>query len=441
VRYHVQRVGTREWLSRDLELAEGVTTRALSQPGGITGTIAPELKFARADDGLRLLEKWGSIIYAEDAGRIRGAGIVTKVGYEDQTMTVEAPGFTTYPAGLPYTTAWPPTGITATRSSGSTALTSAAAFLRTDVGKTVTGAGIPAGTTEAGYTSANQVTLSKPATSSGTGTVSIDTRGARIDPLDAARHLWDHVQSFSNGNLGVAVDQTTTPVRIGTNEEPYRLRWWEGVDVGGEFDSLAQQAPFDYTMEHTWANDARSDVAHRLRIGYPRLGRRRHDLRFVEGENVVNPVTIEDDGQEFANEVRGLGAGEGPPGVVNGRNTGMAHAQVAVLDGRLRRVVVVTDKTADQQRTEAMVRRNLRKRGQVQDISELTVIDHPNARIAAIDPGDDIYADVESVHLGRVRMWVRVLSVAEAADGHSAVLSTHRSNAFTYSATEEASAG
>lgn len=368
MRYHLQRVGTREWLSRDFDLAEGVTTRALSGPGGVSGNIAPELRFQRAPDGLRYLEKWGTLIYAEDGGLIRGGGIVTEVEYEGEHLILEAPGFTSYPAEMPYASAWP-------------------------------AADDP------------------------------EYPGVQIDPMAAFRHIWAHLQSFPDGDLGLVVDNVKTPVRIGTNAERYRLRWWDNVDCGGELDTLASNTPFDYTEEHRWADADKSDVTHRLRIGYPRLGRRRTDLRFVEGENITVTPSVSDSGEEFANEWIGIGKGEG---------SRMKYARAAARDGRLRRARVVTDKTADQERIDTIVGAQMRKSLEVEDIAGLEMIDHPNARIAAIDPGDEILADVDSPHLGRVRIWLRVTEIAEAANGYTASLATTRVTAFSYSPTVEA---
>lgn len=367
MRYHVQRITTRKWLTRDLELHEGVTTRALSSPGGIAGVIAPEMREYEAADGLLLLEPWASVVYAEESGTIRGAGIVTDQSFDGPENSLDLPGFTYYPQQLLYSDSWPQEGRDP------------------------------------------------------------EWPGTQIDPTDAMRHLWQHVQSFPDGDLGMVVDATTTDVRIGDNADPYRLRWWENVDVGAEIDSLASETPFDYDEVHRWT-DNKGDVTHRLRIGYPRLGRRRTDLRFVEGENVTNVVPIEHLADKFANEIIGIGEGEG---------SRMAYHRVRRRDGRLRRTRSVTDKTASQRRIERISETELRRGETIEDIGSLEINDHPNARIAEIQPGDDILADVLSPHLGRVRIWVRVLAIAEADNGYTATLSTQRSSDFVYSSTRE----
>lgn len=359
MRYHVQRITTGEWLSRDFDLSGGVTTRALSAPGGITGIVSPELRYIRHTDGLRFLEKWATAIYAEDDGQIRAGGIVTDVSYDGGPVTVDAPGFARYPTGLPYAKA---------------------------------------------------------------------TNFGRVDPLVVVRHLWDHVQSYANGNIGMVVDSTTSERRIGDNANPYGLLWWDAPDCGGEIDSLARETPFDYTELHAWTTSARTAVSHRLRLGYPRLGRRRGDLRFVEGENVTKWIPVDDNGEAHANDLLGIGKGEG---------AAMIHANAAVIDGRLRRSKVITDKTADQRRINAILASTLQRTTDVQDISEVQIVDHRNARIASIDPGDDIPVDIDQPSFGVKRIWLRVLAVAENDNGYAATITTQRSTAFTYSATTQ----
>lgn len=361
MRYHVQRITTGEWLSRDFaELGDATPTRALSAPGGVTGTITPELAVARHSDGARFLEKWATAIYAEDDGQIRAAGIVEHVTYNGGQVEIDAPGFARYPTGIPYALA--------------------------------------------------------------------TNFGAQVDPLNIVRHLWDHVQSYSAGDIGMVVDLTTSTRRIGDNANPYGLLWWDHPDCGGEIDNLARETPFDYTEQHTWASAAKAAVNHRLVLGFPRLGRRRTDMRFVEGENVTVPVPVDDDGTEFANDIIGIGAGEG---------AAMVHTSSAIVDGRLRRPKVLTDKTANRRRLDSLVAKAIRDRSNVEDISEVQIVDHPNARIAAISPGDDIPLTVDQPSYGKALLWLRVLSITEAADGFTATLATQRSTAFTYSATEE----
>lgn len=362
MRYLLQRVLTGEWLTRDFELADGQRTRALSGPGGITGTVSPHLRDLNAADGDPLLWEWGTQLYAEIDGRIRNAGIITKIDKDGELLTLEAPGFTTYPHGIPYA----------------------------------------------------------------------DARNyLRADPLQVTKDLWFHVQNMPNSHLGVTVDDLHSPEStwIGNNENPYTLLWWENRDCGSEIDSLAKQTPFDYIERHAYSDDSRTTVLHHVQLGYPRLGRKRTDLRFAEGENITDKVVVTVEGDDFANEVIGIGRGEG---------AAMIHNTFALVDGRLRRPKIVTDKTADQPRLDAISLAELNKRLNVTDVTQVTIQDHANARLTAIDPGDDIYIQAHLPWVGEFRLWLRVLSITESdADPTTAVLATRRSDSFIYSATTE----
>lgn len=258
-------------------------------------------------------------------------------------------------------------------------------------------------------------------------------RGVHVDPLDMVRLLWDDVQSNPWRLTGVTVDTVKTPEAawIGNNENPYVLAWYNNVDCGSEIDNLAKQTPFDYVENHSYTDATQQAVNHHVSIGYPRLGRRRTDLRFADGENIVKVVPVTVDGADYSDELYGIGRGEG---------SAMIHATAARRQGRLSRPKIITDKTADQARLNALLQAELAKRADVKDIREVTIRNHPNAPITAINVGDDVLIQAMVLGLGPVRLWVRVLAITEPdADSTLAVLSTQRSDSFIYNATTEIS--
>ena len=143
------------------------------------------------------------------------------------------------------------------------------------------------------------------------------------DPLNIVRAIWAHLQAQPGGGLGVAVDATTSPVRVGEPERqvefttgggqdvafeagPYSLDWWSSHDLGKNIDDLAVETPFDY-LEHTvWAGES---LAHRLELGYPTIGSRRTNLRFEVGVNVTILPTLVGDEESYASEVHAFGCG------------------------------------------------------------------------------------------------------------------------------------
>lgn len=243
---------------------------------------------------------------------------------------------------------------------------------------------------------------------------------AGADPADVVRHLWEHVQSYADGDLGLAVTGDKTSAVIGTAEEPYELHWWEAPDVGSEIDSLAKEALFDYAERHFWDGE---EIRHELQIGYPRLGRRRDDLAFIQGDNVASVVTPELDGEIFANEVLGIGAGEGP---------GSVQRTTAVRDGRLRRTYVYTAKDVSSvPRMDALIRNELTRRQQTLSISSIVVRDHPNAPIGSWSVGDDVLVEADLPWLGEIALWCRITAWALTSDT-TAALTLSRSDSFSY---------
>jgi len=252
-----------------------------------------------------------------------------------------------------------------------------------------------------------------------------------VDPLDMVRKIWSHVQAQAGSNLGVRVDSTRSPVRIGeevrevefTTSEgedvefeagPYTLAWWKTDNLAKEVDDLAKRCPFDYRIEHKWRGEGIDSF---LRLGYPRLGGRK-DSRFVVGENVTVAPKIDYEGVEYASEALVLGAGEGRK---------MRRGQAARATDRLRRCAIVVDKTATSNaQANRTAERQVASRVGDPDISELVVRDHPNTRIGSWQVGDEIYVQTPDGWDAAGGMWVRVLAQRWDIDAGTVTLTVLR---------------
>lgn len=353
--------GTETLIAVDLPLTDRGITRAVSGPGGLSGTVPIEVARLVGQDGRPVLEPWACAVYAERDGLLVGAGLVT-----DKSLTMQGPtlalstrGFSSYLEGMPYegNSSW------------------------------------------------------------------VDE-----DPANLVRHAWGHVQGFAGGNLGMVVDSTATPERVGEPEEdveftteegeeveftagPYRWNYWSTHDLGAEVDKLAQNTPLDYIESHSWNGE---QVDHRLRLGYPRVGRRRSDLRFVVGENVIEEPSV--GVGLWASEVTVLGAGEG-------RKMRSGRASVD-RNGRLRRPAVVVDKSLQSNRAcnqEASF--EIAWRTGANETSTITVMDHPSAPIGSWTPGDEILLQGSGQGWNAdLYQWVRILSDVIKVDTDRAVL-------------------
>ena len=320
---------------------------------GTAGTSASEQYLPAIEPvieyGDPLIQNWQSVIVSERDGQIKGVSIIRDSPVDDGEMSLTGIGFAGYPTGLAFT----------------------------DVFK-----------------------------------------GIEVDPIDQVRRIWSHLQGHPGGDLGVVVDDTKAPrgVTIGAEEKdvsfetgegeqvefqsgPFVLAWYQTDDCGKEIDDLAEFTPFDYRMEHEWSGDTFTSF---LRIGTPKIGVRRNGLRFVVGENIIDMPGLERAGDDYANEVLVLGSGEASK---------MRRGTAKRVPDRLRRVAVVADKSKRSNAAAAKLAENeLKNRLGDPDITEITVMDHPNARFNTWSLGDEILVTTPDGWLKPMRLWCRVVS-------------------------------
>ncbi|MFZ3557222.1 hypothetical protein [Streptomyces sp. BH055] len=396
-RFIAQRATTDEIIDWDVPFALSTNPkRDLCGSGAMAGTITPEYARMIGSDGTPVLEEWGTKLYLEIDGALRWGGLVTKCSFDGPQFTVGCEGFSAYPHGIPYE-----------------------GYIIS--GKKITPKDPYAGRDKNhdGYIDGVRPKKKVPKAPKSYG-------GPRIDYYDAFRHVWNHVQSKPGGDIGIDVDGHDLGKLLGTSdgEDPWELAWFNNPDCGDTLDSLTTQGPFDWIETHEWAGSSGNSIKHRIRLGTPRLGRKRTDLRFVDGENINAIAKPEGLGDEYANEVQILGKGEG---------TKMKRAQVYRPRGdRLRRVVTITDKTLSSASA-------LRSRGEKEladrtaelQIPAIQIIDHPNAPFGSWSLGDDILVQVDVPWLGEVLIWHRIVGDEISADGFC-TLTLKRSNSFHY---------
>lgn len=245
-----------------------------------------------------------------------------------------------------------------------------------------------------------------------------------VDPLDVVRMLWAHLQSYPAGNLHLTVDATTaSTVRAGTTAQPYELDPWNNTDCGSEMNTLLGACPAETTEAHAFAGGGET-VTHTLSFGVPRVGRRRDDLRFVEDENVSQVIALARDGTAYANGVAGTGAGTGSASLV---------AQVALDDGRLRRVATYQNQAITTAALlKAKINQVLAAQSQLGGAAQVTLSNHPNAPVGAVGVGDDILLQFVGGWLAGQAIWHRVTAITLTPETGLMTLTTARSDSFTY---------
>ncbi len=355
-RYHAQKLPSGEWISHELPISGVTMHHDLSGPSALTGTIARGFAGEVAEGVL----PWGTAIYPEASGQLRGGFIVTDADPTPDALHITCVGFAGYPTGIPF---------------------------------------------DGDYVSSND----------------------GLDAFEAVRLIWSHVQGKPGGDLGVIVDSEDSWVLLGNLDEwlrlhpgktagdfedsdRYTLRWWNNTDCGSELDQLASQTPFDYAEYHTWSGN---NVAHGITLGYPRLGRRRHDLRFVLGENLASVPQPTASG-DYASEVVALSAGQGSK---------MLRSVVARPTDRLRRVSTLAEKDVrSRRRLAADAQRLLDRNSHAEQLTDIDVFEHPNAALADLRPGDEIPVTAD---LGwrEMNVWGRITSVSYTPEKGMATLS------------------
>ena len=360
-----QSVLTGQWVSSGLPVTDPQVEWNLSAPTTISGSFRPEIR-ALSDIGL---EPWATWIYLEEDGHIRAAGILQPTQISgDGVLGMSAVGPHGYAQRIPYRDRYSKIGI---------------------------------------------------------------------DPAQIVRDLWAHIQSFPRGALGVTV-VGSTPVTKGTEARdvnfvtgegevvsfvagPYTLDYWQNTMIGSEIESLSTETPFDFTEECEWTTAARTAVRKWIRLHYPQAGTRRFDLRFVEGENILEAAPIEEPEDAYADTVYVAGKGEGLDQVA-----GQASYFVG---NRLRLPAVVTDKRIDStSRANAVALDELRARlAALVEIPEIVVdARHRNAPIGSFALGDEIMPQVRYPYIGQVAQWHRIVGIRYLPLTDRAVLSLTR---------------
>ena len=342
-RYLAQRIdglgGTGVFLDNEVPLQNVQISDVLSGPPQLKATIQPAYERLKGPDGNPILLPWKTMIHAECDGVIRGSWLLANSQEQGPAFSVDGTGFTSY----------------------------------------LTGMGYP-----------------------------LDESFTYIEVLDVVRHIWLVIQAELGSNLSLLLDQSTkTGVTVGvpatasnsaTSSGPYRLNWYSTHDLGGEIDKLATATPFEYHERHVWNAD-KTDVLHYLDFGYPSLGRRRSELRFVLGENIQTVPDPVDNGTDYANHVVVLGAGTGSTTI---------RGEARVYDGGLRRMQTINDSSiTDKVAADRAAQLELQRRLQLQQLSTIAIRNTNMARLGTFGVGDEIRPQAE-VDWAVIDMWGRV---------------------------------
>lgn len=432
-RFHALRILDRQWLHRDLPLRDVTISPALSGPGSMTATLAPDVMDLQAPDGSPLLEEWRDLIIAEAADEVRFAGILVNSDFVGEAWRLDLAGIAAWPQGQPQ----PSTivyGSSSNPQPGGPYSGDGADPIRivkdlwgqlqalpdADLGVTFGGANETAYRLARWYNVPNRWDYQPDAST----TVEV------VPPSSKSLEDLKTTDLVKVVVRGTGFTKTLKKKQDPGSPKAAPLHWlhhvydYENTDLGAKVDAYAQLAPFDYVEHAHWADADKTDVVLRIDFGYPRIGRRQSGLRFAEGENVSELVTVRRDGEDYANGVLAVGAGEGKD---------QARELVVRRDGRARRVRVVTaTHISDRTQLRDLARRELARSNQLTQVEGFTVVEHPHAPYGSYQVGDDVRVHVATGWAAGTAQWVRITGLTYSPDNGTVQVTCRPSDTFSY---------
>lgn len=428
MRYLAQRPGG-AFIHTNLRLQDARPAWALSGAGGLDAFVAPDLGDSVASDGLPLFEEWGTIIHLEMDGFIRGSWIVDEVKDAGARRSIGARGIAGYPEGTIARVEWERVQIDPAQVVRDF-WTHMQAYQDAKLGVTVTGSTtqrIGAGSTAAVRNAEAAQKTAKAAAEAATKErqAKAKQRAAKAKELAKARKKPKAADSVINAlkkqlddlkaeEASLKATETARKATLKTRNETlknakereredggaYIISELDATDIGREIDDLATEAPFDYTVHSSW-NSSKTNVTHEYRIHYPSAGRRRTDLTFVMGTNVMNVPEREGFDTDYASEVIGIGAGEG---------RGAIRTSAGVRSHRLRRTRALEAKDVKKRaKLASLVSADLAAAQRTTGFTRILVHPHSFAPIGSWELGDEIFVRARIPHAGQVERWQRIV--------------------------------
>lgn len=417
VRFIAQDIRTRKFRDQDLPLVDPVITYTLS---GAT-VIKANLKagYRLSDFGL---DGWATWIQADQGGELVAEGILLPGAVGDAGYDLTAVGFTAYPQGMTY---WGESSLIQADPADVVRLIwqHLQSFPDAQLGVTVDATtktpvtvGVPAhqDLDEAGKPAYDDTIESAPSDADGTAPTPNDTI----------------VSTSTNADTGVITvtyadgSKLVRRPRV-VEETPYVLAWYADTDCGQEISTLCQAGGIEYLEQVAWTPD-RSGVVRNLRLGYPRIGRRRTDLRCALGEALIAQFPLDEPPEQYAGEIQTRGMGEGRDAV-----RGLAGGPHPT---RVRRAVTLTDQTIQKpEQAVANSQAEATRRAPAVTIGELHLVaDHPQMQRGAYVCGDEVLVVGDDDFAGHIELWHRIESYDWLPDSNLVVAKTRRAEQFAY---------
>jgi hypothetical protein len=479
-RFIVQRALTKDILTREAQVeSKGDQSRQLSAVGTLQLVVTPGVATQIASDGLPLFVEWNSIVTVEVDGDLPFRGLVTDMTYDGPNWTIDIRSMATYSYGTPWEGS-PYYGAKVDPADIVRKLWAhVQSFPDSDLGVTVRGTTPVRVGSFSTQNKADTLAVYNAATARYNAQTSalsklravvaasrkaysgyVDARTAASKALTAAKKtknkdkiaaaqaaynqrvadcvtqqgIIDRQQGDVDAQVKVVAaakavkddaykDKVAAGKAVKDDGGAFTLLWWEAPDCGRTIDDLTKSTPFDWYERHYWKGDV---PATEIVIAFPRMGRRlgnEGDPTFVQGVNIMVPIVPKTSGDDFANVVYGVGAGEG---------IGSIRRSITQRNGKLRRVAAFQAKDVKVAATlDTKLRAELVARQNTLVVDSVTVLNHVNSPRGSYGIGDDILIQGDVPHYGEFSLWHRILSITDKTDGTSE-LALARTDSFTY---------
>lgn len=255
------------------------------------------------------------------------------------------------------------------------------------------------------------------------------------DAFEPVHKIWDHLQSYPDGNLGVEVYPAISGIEMlpgyGFDGQITNLNFFaefiratDKQDCGDNVEKLARDIPFDYVEQSGWNTD-RTAIWKKLYLGYPKAGVQQDNMLFAMNENVLEATPHLETEIDWASAA-----------IVDGWFPGVEHSSTFTNADpfRFRRVIMQDDaRINSDERAQVWARRKLSRR-QTPAYWESILInpDHPNAPFGTWDVADRIWVRGRMPLVGDVNQLHKIIAIAYDGESQRCEITMKAEGAFEY---------
>lgn len=412
IRYLVERIRDGAFLELELPVSVESAGQGLSVPGWFAGTVEPDIGALRDDRGELLLDPGSAYIHEEVDGIIRGTWVLDESKIEGEAWKLKGSGFSHFFEGRPFEGEYRGINVDPVAAARHV-IVHAQSFAGADIGVRLVGSSsVRVGTDSDEKQDAAQKKADDAKAASERAKKALDkardTAKKNNTPGNKALVEIRKKEADTANERKKKADEALSAAKQKASDDggAWKLLWWDTPDCFTAIDDAIAAAGMEWVEWSGWNAD-RTKILKEIRA-VDRVGRKQDSLLFVEGDNIIETVVVEDSLSEYANTVLAIGAGEG-------RQT--LRVTVGQQDTRFRKVHVLDAKDVTKKAVlERRAHDELKIRSAKLRIEAIRVMQHDFAQFGTFGVGDTILVDAEVSWLGRVTLWRRITELERLSD-------------------------